>query len=513
MPFSPNNSMHGQKTDSDLFVVAKGGAIIFVGTLIENMFRLPLGIVMARFLGAEQLGLYHLAVSMLLVLASLALIGFGIGFVRFVPVYRARCDAEGLSGFIRIGIGVPFVASISAGACLYAGASSIAGVVYQEEALVPVIKTAALVLPVWVLVSIGESLLRGNQKMYQYTLANKICTPFVRCLLVVFLAVTGLLTLNTAIYSFGFALVFTLVLIAVLLGKQLSLDLQGTVPRYDCGEIFRFSLPVYAANLLLLLGPSVKLLILGGLGTTADVGIFGPVVEIASLASLLFIAVSRSAAPRIASLHAQGAAGQLAAFYQISSRWVFTASLPLFLVLLLYPEPLLLIFGRDFASGREALQIMAVAGLLTVTMGMTQLHITMTGKPMVKFLNTGVLYLVMFGLDWLLIPKYGLSGAAVSTLTAAFLVGLLSFLQIFFLHRMQPFDRHYFKPVAAAVLAGSIGYLSRFFISPDSLLLALGAILLFLLGYAFLLMALGLTDEDREFVATCFALFRCGKRR
>jgi O-antigen/teichoic acid export membrane protein len=256
----------------------------------------------------------------------------------------------------------------------------------------------------------------------------------------------------------------------------------------------------------------VKLLILGGLGTTADVGIFGPVVEIASLASLLFIAVSRSAAPRIASLHAQGAAGQLAAFYQISSRWVFTASLPLFLVLLLYPEPLLLIFGRDFVSGREALQIMAVAGLLTVTMGMTQLHITMTGKPMVKFFNTGVLYLVMFGLDWLLIPKYGLSGAAVSTLAAAFLVGLLSFLQIFFLHRMQPFNRHYFKPVAAAVLTGSIGYMSRFLISPDSLLLTLGSVSLFLLGYAFLLVALGLTDEDREFVATCFAVFRCRMR-
>jgi O-antigen/teichoic acid export membrane protein len=512
MSSNRNDSLHGQRIDSDLFVVAKGGAIIVIGTLIENVVRLPLGIVLARFLGAEHLGLYHLAVSTLLVLASFALIGFGIGFVRFVPVYRARCDSEGLSGFIRIGIGIPLVVSICAGACLYAGATVVAGKVFQAEALLSVIKTVALILPVWVLVSIGESLLRGNQKMYHYTLANKICTPFVRCLLVVCLAVTGALTLSTAIYAFGIALVFTLVLITLLLGKQLSNDLQGTIPRYDWGEIFSFSLPVYAANLLLLLGPNVKLLILGVLGTTADVGVFSPVAEIASLAALLFIAISRSAAPRIASLHAQGAAGQLAAFYQISSRWVFTASLPLFLVLLLYPEPLLLIFGRDFVGGREALQIMAVAGLLTVTMGMTQLHITMTGKPMVKFFNTGVLYLVMFGLDWLLIPKYGLSGAAVSTLAAAFLVGLLSFLQIFFLHRMQPFNRHYFKPVAAAVLTGSIGYMSRFLISPDSLLLTLGTVSLFLLGYAFLLVALGLTDEDREFVATCFAVFRCRMR-
>lgn len=500
--------MNGERVDSDLFVVAKGGAIIFVGTLIENVFRLPLGILLARFLGAEILGLYHLAVSMLLVLASLALIGFGIGFVRFVPVYRDRCDKEGLSGFIRIGIGAPLMVSLLAGAGLYNGATVIADLIYQEEALVPVIKTAAWILPIWVLVSIGESLLRGNQKIYQYTLANKICTPFVRCLLVVFLSVTGLLTLSSAIYSFGVALVCTLLLIAVFLWNQLSIDLKGTVPRYDYGEIFRFSLPVYAANLLLLLGPNVKLLIIGFLGTTADVGIFGPVAEISSLATLLFIAISRSAAPRIASLHAQGAAGPLSEFYQVSSRWVFTVSLPLFLVLLLYPEPLLLVFGSDFVVGKEALQIMAVAGLFMVTMGMTQLHITMAGKPMVKFFNTAVLYLVMFGLDWLLIPKYGLPGAAFSTLVAALLVGLLSFLQMLFLHRIQPFNRHYLKPVAAGVLIGAIGYVSRFFFSLDSLFLTLGSILQFLLGYAFLLVTFGLTDEDQEFVAICFSVFR-----
>lgn len=507
--------MCGTKNKDDLFIVAKGGAVIFVGTLIENVFRLPLGILLARFLGPEYLGLYHLAVSMLLVLASLALIGFGVGFVRFVPVYRVNEDKEGLSGFIRIGIGLPLTIALLASFGLYVGAPTIAGIVYQEKELLPVMKTAALILPVWVLVSLGESYLRGNQKMYHYTLANKICTPLVRCLLVVFLAISGYLTLNSAFYAFGASLACSLVLVLVFIWRQLALDLSGTAKRYDVEEIFKFSLPVFAANLLLLVGPNIKLLLLGFLGSAKDVGMFGPVSEIASLAALLFVAVSRSAAPRIASLHARGLTAPIVDFYQVSSRWVFTVSLPLFLVIMLFAEPILLIFGSEFVAGAEALRLMGLAGLFTVTMGITQLFITMAGKPVVKLFNTVVLYLVMFGLDWLLIPEYGLSGAAVSTLAAAILVGGIYLLQIKYLHGIQPFSRVYFKPVSAGALASAIAGTLNLWIAPNPTAgtLLFGLIVLFLVMYVFFLVTLGVTEEDRDFMVTWLSGLRSQLRR
>jgi O-antigen/teichoic acid export membrane protein len=501
--------MEREGTGADLYVVAKGGAIISVGIAFETLLRLPLGIVLARFLGPEQMGLYHITISTVFILSSLSLVGFGVGLVRFIPVYRTNHDLEGLSGVMRMGVCLPLLLAMVAGVLLFVTAPVAAEKIYQDPNLAPLLKIASFFLPAWALVTSGASVLRGYQKMFHFTLSNKICLSFIRSFLVMVLAITGYLNAETAIYSYGLAVLCTALLIFFWIWRQLWPGFAAVVPRYDVGNHVRFVLPLYAANLMLMIGPSLKLLLLGYLGTTTEVGIFGPITEMSSLASLVYTAISLSAAPKIAELHSQGNSVRLLEFYKISSKWIFALSFPLFFVLFLYSKPLLLLFGSQFLAGEQALQIMACAGLISVSLGMTSVHITMTGKPTVKVFNTVIMYVTMFGLDLLLVPRYGLEGAAMSALIAAVVVSALSLVQIRILCQVHPFSFQYLKIIAAGLLAGLFSLVGgKLFPIEGNFILLIFSIGIYLGIYGILITLFGLTTQDRHFVASFYLAFR-----
>ena len=102
-----------------------------------------------------------------------------------------------------------------------------------------------------------------------------------------------------------------------------------------------------------------------------------------------------------------------------------------------------------------------------------------------------------FLLNLLLISSYGIVGAAVGATLSMALANGLRLLQVYRIHRVQPFRRSQLKPVAAVLVASLISWLVQDQLPLPLLWSVIGSLGAFLGIYIFLLYVLGIEAEDR----------------
>jgi O-antigen/teichoic acid export membrane protein len=171
--------------------------------------------------------------------------------------------------------------------------------------------------------------------------------------------------------------------------------------------------------------------------------------------------------------------------------------LPIFLVMVLYPAALLSIFGNSYVEGAAALIILAIADLLNVGTGMGGVILDMTGHTRLKLINSILRLVIYLGLDLLLIPRWGLMGAAVAVMVGEGTVNFLRLIQVYILFKLLPFNKGFIKPVIAALAAASSALLLGMWLPAGINLIhaALGSSLL-LLMYGGITYLLGFSEEE-----------------
>jgi O-antigen/teichoic acid export membrane protein len=162
-------------------------------------------------------------------------------------------------------------------------------------------------------------------------------------------------------------------------------------------------------------------------------------------------------------------------------------------------------FGKPYIIGSSILPILGLGQLLNAGTGTTGSILVMTGyQNTISMLTAGTM-LVNVGLEFLLVPRWGMNGAAVGT---ALTVGGLSIVSILLIRRILgfwPYDRRYLKGLLATSLA-AIGLWLLRWVPEQSAFTTLALNLVFSVGiFGGTLWALGLDKEDVEFINLALA--------
>jgi len=156
------------------------------------------------------------------------------------------------------------------------------------------------------------------------------------------------------------------------------------------------------------------------------------------------------------------------------------------------------VFGPEFIAGSSALVILACAQLVTVMVGSVGLILVMSGKQNLMMYNTLGICLFNILLNYLLIPPYGIMGAAVASTISIIIFHTIMLLEVYAFFRIHPYNKKFFKPVIIGIVTYSI------FLFGGRILSNLGEverllifIPLFLLTFTLLIFGLRIDDEDR----------------
>ena len=457
-----------------------------------------------RLLGAEQYGLHSLAISAATIFTAIASLGLDTTLVRYVARLASKQDASGLWGVLQIGIGLAAITSLLISVGLFILAEPIAEVVFQEPKLLPLLQLLCLIIPFMTLSDVLAGATRGFKKMHYTVIARDMAQPVFRVMLIGILALIGI-DAFLALITFGVTNFIAAALLFYFLNKEFFLRRPLRSARRDFRETLTFALSLWLSDLLKKFRKNIQALLLGVFSTVVNVGILTLINRINLLGRVAYTSTVASAKPIISELYAQNDLAQMGRLYQSTSRWVFMLNLPGVLVILLLPEAILSLFGQSFVIGAAPLTIMAWSSLITVSTGLSGSIIDMTGYNKLKLINSVINVALAIGSNLLLIPRWGVLGAAVATLISVTAINVLRVLEVWFLFHILPYNKSFLKPLGAGLATVAVANLFDRWIPADvSALNAIAQVIVILVSYAGMNLLLGLDPVDRAVVVSLY---------
>jgi O-antigen/teichoic acid export membrane protein len=501
------------RADEGILDAAKGGGIAFAGRVFTWAARLGLAVLLARLLGADEYGLYNLALTVATVMASFPSLGLDSALVRFMAVYSSRGDPSRLRGSLQIGIGIPLLLSVLAGIVLFLAAELIATGVMHDQRLTPLLQIASVLVPATVVNRQLAAALQGLRRLGDAVRAEQFAQPASRVIMLLAIAAVGLTAAWAVAASAIAALVATLLMILLL--SRAAGAVRGVLASREIRALTNHAVPVFFSNVVNTFGGNLQTLFLGAMSSATSVGIFAIANQVTLVGSMFHQSVAASSMPVFAEYADRDDRAGGERLYRITSKWTFTLNLPLFCLVLVFPDALLSLFGREFEAGSTALIILAWGALANAATGTSGAILDMAGHTRVKFLNSTLSLGLAIGLSLMLIPPLGIVGAAIAAVGSVVFVNLLRVVEVALLVHITPYDAAWLKPLGAGAvaLAAGLGAASLAGGSDTVGGLAAGAITLIVV-YVAAIFALGISEDDRMVLGRAGRkLTRLGRRR
>jgi O-antigen/teichoic acid export membrane protein len=391
-----------------------------IGVLLQSLNLLlgfGSGVLAARLLGPEGLGQYAYALA----IAGVASIPVGLGLptalVRFLVVYRQSGEWGLARGLLRrsnllvgaLGGGLAFLVLLVA--AIVSGGS---------RALVFLLVAPLIPLLVWT--RLRQAALQALHHPIAAQLPEQLIKP------TAFLVLAGLLWMtNTdlgrqpqglmAAWLLASVMAF---LVGVGLLRRLSPNtLRDAAPRYDTRRWLSTALPLLATDGVGIWLSMTDIILLGIFRPATEVGLYHVAVRTAGLIVVFLTASNWVLAPWYARLHAAAEKERLQRIITHTIRGVFLLSFCVFAVFAIWGHALLeAFFGQSYAAAYGILVILAAARVANVAAGPVVNLMAMTGgQKALAWVMTVAAAANIIGC-WLLIPRFGMYGAAITTAAA-----------------------------------------------------------------------------------------------
>jgi O-antigen/teichoic acid export membrane protein len=261
----------------------------------------------------------------------------------------------------------------------------------------------------------------------------------------------------------------------------------------------RFSLPVGAMAMTDMLLLWLDTLFVGAFRSAADVATYGVVARLVSMTIAVQL-VAQSFAPFVPHLVARRNFEGLQDLLHTATRWCVLVTAPIIAILMVAGGDILTLLRQSAGSGWPALVLLGGAYLVAAATGPTGQVLTMSGHSMLSLINSSAALIANVVLDILLIPRFGVVGAAAAWAVAMILVNVVRALQVWRLHSVSPISRLLLKPIGASIVAGAVAAGLRLVLIRimGGTFLRVGLVTAaFVLAYLFAIKLFGLEEEDR----------------
>jgi len=383
----------------------------------NRLLALALGIFLARMLGVEGYGIYAYAFAIMTLLMVAAEAGVPTLLMREVAASKGRAEWGLLRGAIHRGMQFAGVVAVSI---------SLFGLLVLrvvadnlEYQALNTLVFMLLVLPIAALCKTVEHAIRGLDKVVIGQVMNLLLRPLIVLLFVgvSFIMFPGLRQPQYAMAAQLIAASVVLLVAVQVLRHFIPSKSRAVAPEYRDRDWFRSALPFTLIAGALVIRTQTDIVMLGWFATSEDVGIYRVAVQVATLVAFGLQVVNAVVAPQFSRLSAQGDMEQLQRLVTQATRLILVIALPVALVLFLAGgEIISWLFGAEFVDAYIPLTLLVVGQLVLAMVGSSGSLLSMTGFESIVSKVIWISALVNVFLNVLLIPSFGMIGAAASTL-------------------------------------------------------------------------------------------------
>ena len=374
-------------------------------------------VALARWLGRHEFGVYVYVWTWVLLIGALSSLGVSYSAQRFVPEYRTTGDGARLRGFLRA----------SRLLCLCFGAASAAIGIAVTLAIadrigahyVAAFVIGLSVLPIFTLSTVQDTISRSFNWINLALVPAYIFQPLIIVVSMTALYLLGRpLTATSALAAAvaGFWIVVTAQLL--LLQRRLAATIAPGPRIYEVATWLKTAAPIFLVDSFFYLLTFCDILILQLFVAPDELGTYYAVTKTLALINFIYFAVAAATGHRFSEYHVNGDRAKLAAFVRDAVQWTFWPSLVLACALLALGKPILMLFGSEFTDGYPLMFVLALGLIARASVGPAERLLNLTGKQSTCAGVYAVAFATNISLCFILIPRYGLAGAAIATMTA-----------------------------------------------------------------------------------------------
>jgi len=371
-------------------------------------------------MGPTEYGAYSFAFAILMLVAIPAQVGVPQLIVRETAKAQVSKDWALMRGLWRWGNFA--VMSFSLLGLLFALAIVLLLIVSgNTTGRLVVIGAGIALIPLIALIAVRGSCLRGLRMVVSGQLPDGVIRPLV------FLGLIGgyfLIAGSGAFYAAEwvmsmhvFASAFALVCASIMLWRVKPKEFSENIkPRYESRDWRKAVIPLALITGLHLINNYADLVILGMFRPDVEVGVYRAVFQVALLVVFGLQAINQVLHPHFARIYKEKDLKKLQRLVTVSARGILALALVPALILVFYGGPLMgWVFGLQFKSGAIALSILVIGQLGSAFFGSVGALLNMTGHERDTVRGLGVAIVVNILLNFILIPFWGMEGAAVAT--------------------------------------------------------------------------------------------------
>lgn len=392
---------------------SRASLIAFAIRIVSAVIALASQVLMARWMGSFEYGIFVLVWTTIIIVGHLSCFGFNTSIVRYIPEYRERGEYENLRGVMATSRTVVLLASLAIAGLGLLGLATLSEI-FENYYIVP-FYLGIVCLP---LIAVSDTL-EGVARAHSWSIAALAPIYLVRpVLILVFMGAALVMgydvSAQTAMAAAILATLVTTLFQVVTIWPAATRDLPKVRPAYRLREWTAVSLPIFLIEGFAFMLTNADVLVVGWFLPPDEVGVYFATVKILALVHFVYFAVKAGVAQRYAQYAHGDNRHALGAFARETVSWTFWPSILMAVCVLIIGKPMLMLFGPDFDAGYPLLFVLVLGVVARASVGPAESLLTMSGNQNVCAVVYGVALAFNLALSFVLIPLYGLWGAAIA---------------------------------------------------------------------------------------------------
>jgi O-antigen/teichoic acid export membrane protein len=383
-------------------------------------------ILFARWMGSFEFGIYVYVWTWVLLIGDMADLGLASSAQRFMPDYARRKAHNLLRGFLSRSRWLAVGSATIVAACGALGVKLLEP--WLASYVVLPLSIACVTLPFYALMQMQDGIARSQNWIHL-----ALVPPYIVRHLVMLALVLAAFFLNfptdavTVVSAVAISFALTVVAQTLALNRRLATTVEPGPRAYDVRKWYAVSLPIFMMEAFYLLLTNTDILVLQQFRAPDDVAVYYAAAKTLTLVTFVHFAISAAVAHRFTEYHVAADRVRLEQFLRDSIRWTFWASLAAMVVILAAGPLLLSLFGARFVEGYHLMFILTVGLLARAAVGPVERLLSMLDQQRICALVYASAFALNLTMCVVLIPRFGMEGAAISTSTALVVESILLF--------------------------------------------------------------------------------------